>query len=47
MLRVVPNLLFPSDASASSEDIDIEEFAQQEPSGESQEALAAEGNEGS
>lgn len=43
--RVVPNPLFPS---ASSEDIVIEEFAQQEPNGEdSQEALAAEGDEGS
>ena len=46
--RVVPNPPFPSAASASSEDIVIEEFAQQEPSGEeSQEAFAAEGDEGS
>ncbi|KAB0372523.1 hypothetical protein FD755_016315, partial [Muntiacus reevesi] len=45
---VVPNPPFPSAASASSEDIVIEEFAQQEPSGEeSQEPLAAEGDEGS
>lgn len=43
----VPNPPFPSAASASSEDIVIEEFAQQQPGREeSQEALAAEGDEG-
>lgn len=46
---IVPNPLFPFAASTSSEDIVIEEFARQEPGGreESQEALAAEGDEGS
>lgn len=48
MQTVVSNPPFPFAASASSEDIVIEEFARQEPgSEESQEALAAEGDEGS
>lgn len=44
----VPNLPSPSAASASSEDIVIEEFARQEDGGEEkQKALAEEGDEGS
>lgn len=46
-LEDVPNLPFPLAASASSEDIVIEEFTRQEPGAEdTQEVLAAEGDKG-